>query len=141
MLVLNWSAHEQQVLSCFAKGRAPSFMVAAPQPALNRADWAAMPSGHRMDYLNKEMATVLGREEDEDQHEMGVQPEQEMEDSPIRTAEPQTSRPPPAPPPPPPHLWVPDACKTPWTQQDDQKLLEVPAPPRPPTHPHTHTHT
>ena len=93
-------------------------MVAAPQPAPN---------------LNEqEMATVLGWVElEEDQHEMGLQPEQQqqqkLEEIPMRMAEPQTSRRPP-PPPPPPHLWVPDACKTPWTQQDDKKLLEVCAP-------------
>ena len=122
--ILGLSDTEMAVASAMADS-------AAPQPGLNRADWAAMPSGHRMGYLNTEMVTVLGGEEEEgekeedDQHEMGLvqpnqQPEKEETD-PIRTAKPrETSHPPP-----PPHLWVPEACRVPWTQQDDEQLLEV----------------
>ena len=72
-----------QVLSCFAKGRVPSDMAAAPQPCLKvNVDCAAMPSGHHMHGLsaNPEMVTVLGgddnegEEEEYHQHEMGLQP-------------------------------------------------------------------
>ena len=100
-----------QVLSCFAKGRVPSDMAAAPQPCLNRVDCAATP----------EMVTVLGGDDNEGeeeyhQHGMGLQPKLAQN-----------------PPLSPPALkpWVPhEACnKVPWTQQDDELLLQVQPPP------------
>ena len=128
-----------QVLSCFAKGRVPSDMAAAPQPCLNRVDCAA----NHMHGLsaNPEMVTVLGgddnegEEEEYHQHEMGLQPKLAQN-----------------PPLSPPALktWVPhEACnKVPWTQQDNDLLLQVRSPPHPrnphPTLTHLascHTHT
>ena len=117
-----------QVLSCFAKGRVPSDMAAAPQPCLNRVDCAAMPPGHHMHGLsaNPEMVTVLGGDDNEGveeeyhEHEMGLQPKLAQN-----------------PPLSPPALktWVPhEACnKVPWTQQDDDLLLQV----RPPSDHHS----
>ena len=120
-----------QVLSCFAKGRVPSDMAAAPQPCLKvNVDCAAMPSGHHMHGLsaNPEMVTVLGgddnegEEEEYHQHEMGLQPKL-AQNPPLPPAALKTS--------------VPDACtKVPWSQHDDDLLLQVQ--PRPHHHnPHS----